>query len=201
MAGGPFEEAEQRGRARRRLEEFARRSISPAVPLSFPLPAAALLLLLLAGPLRPGPALAGCTEPPAPDVDWRRCLLDESQFAGADLAGAVLRDASLGRTNLQGARLRGADAQDARFISTDLTGADLSGANLRNADLTRATLRGADLSGADLRRARLFRADLREANLTGAQLLGTDVAGAAFDGARWTDGRRICAAGSIGACK
>jgi len=158
-----------------------------------------LLPALLAG-LLAQPALAACTDPPAPRVDWRRCLLDGRSLAGADLTRAVLRDASLQRVQLAGARLIEADGFSARFVSSDLAGADLTGAALREADFTRATLRGARLVGADLRRARLFRADLSQADLTGAQLAGADFADAVLDGARWTDGERICAAGSIGSC-
>ena len=85
------------------------------------------LLTLLAGlVLFAGPAFAGCTDPPAPEVEWRRCLLDSSELAGADLSRAHLRDASFQRAVLTEAKLPGADAQNARFVSADLSGADLS---------------------------------------------------------------------------
>ena len=160
------------------------------------------LLLLL--PLLLGlatPAAAACNDAAAPGVDWRRCLLDERDLTGADLAGAVLRDASLGRARMAGAKLAGVEATQARFVSTDLTGADLSGAGLLGADFTRAVLLRARLKGADLRRAKLFRADLTGADLTGVELLGADLSYAILDGARWTDGTRICAPGSVGACQ
>ncbi len=159
-------------------------------------PILALLAALLAQP-----AMAACTDPPGPRVDWRRCLLDGRSLPGADLTRAVLRDASLQRSQLVGARLVEVDGFSARFVSSDLSGVDLTGAGLREADLTRAVLRGARLNGADLRRARLFRADLSEADLTGAQLAGADFSDAVLDGARWTDGARICAAGSLGSCQ
>ena len=170
-------------------------SISRRVPRHLRLPLALLAALLVQ------PALAACTDPPAPRVDWRRCLLDGRSLAGADLTRAVLRDASLQRSQLAGARLVGVDGFSARFVSSDLAGADLTGAALRDADFTRAGLREARLVGADLRRARLFRADLSGADLTGAQLGGADLTDAMFDGARWTDGQRICAAGSLGSCQ
>jgi uncharacterized protein YjbI with pentapeptide repeats len=154
------------------------------------------LFLLLAGP-----AFAGCTDPPAPEVVWRRCLLEGSELAGANLTRAVLRDASFQRATLTGATLVEADAVEARFVSADLSGADLTRATLRNADLTRADLRRAKLVGTDLRRATLFRADLSEADLTGANLAGANMSGAMLGGARWTDGRRICGAGSVGNCQ
>lgn len=180
----------------RRLEVVSRGSISPTVrtPSSLPFLVAGLVLLA-------GPALAGCTDPPAPGVEWRRCLLDSAELAGADLSRAHLRDASFQRAVLRGARLAGADAQNARFVSAAMAGADLTGAVLRSADFTRADLKGARLAGADLRRATLFRADLSDADLTGADLGGANLAGALLGGARWTDGRRICAAGSVGNCQ
>lgn len=157
-------------------------------------------LLALLAALLTQPALAACTDPPGPEVVWRRCLLDGRNLAGADLSRAVLRDASLQRAQLAGARLVELDGFSARFVSADLTEVDLTGAVLRDADLTRAVLRGARLKGADLRGARLFRADLTRADLTGAQLAGADFTNAVLDGARWTDGERVCAAGSVGSC-
>jgi uncharacterized protein YjbI with pentapeptide repeats len=177
------------------LETFDLCSISPAVPRHL------LLLVAALGLFAAGPAVAACTAPPAPEVDWRRCLLDGRDLAGADLGRAHLRDASFQRTRLPRAKLVGADATDARFVSADLSGADLSEATLREADLTRANLRGAKLVGADMRRARLFRADLSGADLTGAELTGADFSSAVLDGARWTDGQRVCAAGSVGTCQ
>lgn len=158
--------------------------------------------MLLAGlVLFVAPAVAGCTDPPAPGVEWRRCLLDSSELAGADLSRAQVRDASFQRANLAGAKLIEVDGIDARFVSADLSEADLSRATLRSADFTRANLRGAKLGGADLRRAILFRADLSDTDLTGANLTGANLSGAILGGARWTDGRRVCAAGSVGNCQ
>ena len=164
-------------------------------------PAAGLWLVLLAAVTAAGPALAACTDPAGPSVVWRRCLMDRRDLAGADLTAANLRDSSLQRAQMAGARLIRVEAPDSRFISADLTDADFTEAVLHNADLTRATLRGARFIRADLRRARLFRADLTGADLTGADLTGTDFSGAILDGVRWTDGQRLCAAGSVGACQ
>ncbi|MFM2148110.1 MAG: hypothetical protein RLZZ187_416 [Pseudomonadota bacterium] len=179
----------------RRLETFDLCSISRPVPRHL-LPIPVLLALLAATP-----AIATCTDPAAPEVAWRRCLLDERDLSGADLTRAHMRDSSFQRTRLVGAKLVGADAFSARFVSADLSGADLTEATLREADFTRTLLRGATLTRADLRRARFFRADLTGADLTGADLNGADFSGAILDGARWTDGQRICAAGSVGTCQ
>jgi uncharacterized protein YjbI with pentapeptide repeats len=176
------------------LEEFASRSISTAVRTPF----LSLALLFLVGT----PAMASqCSLPPRPGIDWRRCLLESHDFSGADLTGAVLRDASLTRSILSEAQLQGVDGRNARFVAADLRGADLSKAVLLSADLTRANLAGAKLAGADLRRARFFSADLRGADLTQAQLEGADFLYATLEGARWTDGARICGPGSIGSCQ
>ena len=161
-----------------------------------------ILFLSLCLFLGVGPALAAqCSYPPRPGVDWRRCLLEQRDFTGAKLAGAVLRDASLTRGILAEADMARIDGRNARFVAGDLRGADLSGANLLSADFTNADLTGARLVGADLRRARFFHADLRGADLTRARLDGADLLNAVLDGARWTDGQRICAAGSVGACQ
>ncbi|PWS39277.1 pentapeptide repeat-containing protein [Falsiroseomonas bella] len=180
---------------RARLETFDLCSISWGVFPRHLLPLVALALL--AAP----PALAACTDPAGPEVVWRRCLLDGRDLSGANLAGAVLRDTSLQRARLVGANLTGADAFNARFVSSDLTDVDMSGATLREVDFTRAVLRNAKLAGADLRRARLFRADLTGADLTGANLEGADLSHTVLAGVRWTDGQRVCAAGSVGACQ
>jgi uncharacterized protein YjbI with pentapeptide repeats len=193
MARGLFQEAEERQRIRSRFGVSASAFYIRGVP--------APIILLALSLLWPGEALAACTAPAGPGVDWRRCMLDRMDAPGADLTGAVLRDASLSRANLAGARLVDVEGFTARFVSADLTGADLTGAVLRSADLTRATLARAVFVRADLRRARLFQADLTGADLTGAQLDGADFTGARLEGARWTDGQRVCAAGSVGSCR
>jgi hypothetical protein len=173
-------------------------------PSTFPVPKVLHtlgVLLLLLEPAAQQAWATGCSAAPAPGVDWRRCLMDGRDLAGADLTGAVLRDASLDRAVLRGTILREVDAPNVRFVSADLSGADLQDAVLQRADFTRADMTGAKLARADLRRARLFRADLTNADLTGARLEGADLFNATLDGARWTDGKRVCAAGSVGSCQ
>ncbi len=146
------------------------------------------------------PALAACTDPAEPGVNWRRCYHDGRDFGVVDLTGAMLRDATFQRSVLDGSTFDGADAFRAKFISASLEGTSFINARLFQADLTRAILAEADLSGADLRGARLVRADLSGADLTGARLEGADLRDANLSLATWVRGGRICAEGSIGQC-
>lgn len=147
------------------------------------------------------PASAACTDSPQPGISWVRCLLNERDFSAVDLTGAVLRDSSFYRTNLEDAQMGGVDARRAKFVSALMAGANLDSAVLRDADFTSADLAGADLSGADLRGARLYQTTLKDADLSGARLEDADLLRADLSGALWTDGVRRCAAKSIGLCR
>lgn len=161
---------------------------------------ALLLLALLAVFVPGGAAEAGCTDPPAPGVNWQRCALDRLDLSGVDLTGARLRDATFFRADLSNAVLTEANGFRAKFVNTDLTGARLDSANLAEADMTKADLTGASLVEAELGRARLFQANLRNADLTGAEMRDTDLTEAELSGATWTDGKTVCAEGSVGRC-
>ncbi len=145
-------------------------------------------------------ALAACTDPARPGVDWRRCYADERRLPGVDLSGAKLREARFARADLSGADFSGANAHRAKFISATIAKARFDKARLTEADFTKADLTGASFRGADLRRARLFRAKLRGADLTGACLTGADMLNADLSGATWIDGKTTCAEGSNGQC-
>jgi uncharacterized protein YjbI with pentapeptide repeats len=155
-----------------------------------------VLLLVAAG----SPALASCTDPPTPGVNWQRCAMDGLDLKEVNLAGARLRDSSFFRADLTGSDLSGTESFKAKFVNAVLQDTVFDGAQLYEADLTKADLTGASLVGTDLRRARLYRANLRDANLTDARLEGADLARANLSGATWTDGERVCAEGSIGRC-
>lgn len=146
------------------------------------------------------PALAGCTDPPRPGVNWQRCAMDGLDLRDVDLAGARLRDGSFFRADLSGSDLSGTESFKAKFVNAILQDTVLDGAQLYEADLTKADLTGASLVGTDLRRARLYRANLRNANLTKARLDGADLTRADLSGATWTNGESVCAEGSIGRC-
>ena len=147
------------------------------------------------------PAQAACIDPPRAGVDWQRCIHDRATYRNVNLEGARLRDASFQRATLDGSRFIRIDGVRSRFVSASLKGAVFHDAKLGRADFTRADLTGAQFRDADLRRARLFRADLKGANFTGALLSGADLLNANLTGATWTDGRTVCAEGSIGTCR
>ena len=60
---------------------------------------------------------------------------------------------------------------------------------------------GASFTGTDLRSAKFVEANLKGADFSGAQVRATDFFRADLSGARWIDGVKICAAGSIGSCQ
>jgi uncharacterized protein YjbI with pentapeptide repeats len=146
-------------------------------------------------------AMAACTDPARPGVDWNRCYHDGRNLGEVDLTGAKLRGARFNRADLQNSTLDQADGRRTKFVSAMLKGVRFEGANLTEADFTKADLTGASFKGANLRRARLFRAVLRGADLTGARLQAADLLKADLSGARWTDGETVCAEGSISQCK
>lgn len=146
------------------------------------------------------PVLAACSDVPSSEVYWRRCVFDRQDLTDVDLTGATLRDASFKRADLTASLLQDVDARRAKFVTSIMQDVVLDGANLVRADLTKADLKGASLKGANLTWARMFRADLSGADLTDARLDNTDLLQAVLDGATWTDGKTICAEGSIGRC-
>jgi uncharacterized protein YjbI with pentapeptide repeats len=160
----------------------------------------ALLLGVLMAATVAFDAAADCSDLPAPEVRWRRCIFDGLDLSNADLSGSEIRDSSLTRADLSGADLAGSDLARSKFVSTRLKGADLSDTDLTMVDFTNADLTGAILKGALFRRTKLYNADLREADLTGARLEQADFLHADLTGARWIDGKTICAQGSSGRC-
>jgi len=143
---------------------------------------------------------ADCTQRAAPGVDWQRCFFDDRDLAGQNLARAHVVETSFARAVLTGVDLTGADGYRAKFISAAMAKTHLDNGNFAEADFTKADLGGASLKNADLRRAHFFKANLKGADLSGARMLGADLLNADLSGATWTDGKRICAAGSTGEC-
>ncbi len=145
-------------------------------------------------------ATAACTDPPGPGVNWQRCTFDGLDFKEVDLTGARLRDSSFFRSDLSKSDLSNTRSFRVKFVNAVMTEVTLDGSHLQNADFTKADLTNASLVGVDLRRARMFRANLRGADLTDVRLNGADITRADLSGATWTDGKRICAEGSVGRC-
>jgi uncharacterized protein YjbI with pentapeptide repeats len=129
-------------------------------------------------------------------------LLDDADFTGADLGGAVLRQASAARTSFYGANLSLADMTLIQAAGADLRGANLCGARLNGAlldgaDMRRAVLASAhdgfqlirpaelsvSLNGVDLSEAEAGKVDFSYCSLKGARLRGTNLRGAVFTGA------------------
>ena len=111
------------------------------------------------------PAYAACSDVPAPDAYWRRCVFDRQDLTDVDLTGASLRDSSFKRADLSFSILQAVDARRAKFVTSIMRDVVLDDANLVRADLTKADLKGASLKGANLTWARMFRADLSGADL------------------------------------
>ncbi len=130
-------------------------------------------------------------------ANLRRAQLWNADLTGADLGYAELDGANLFEANLTGANLYQVDMDGA----SSLTSANLTNANLTNANLNGVDIRYANLTNANLTNAFLIGADLKYANLTRANLTGSDLTGADLYSATWTDGKKICATGSIGVCK
>ena len=68
---------------------------------------------------------------------------------GADLSGATLTKADLGRLDLSGANLRGADLRETMLTNTKLEGADLRDVNLTDANMHRIRIGSANMQGAN----------------------------------------------------
>lgn len=131
-----------------------------------------------------------------------------TSFAGADLTGATMAQATLKNTNFAPSRTRatlltrvrwhGAKQLELARASGPLltnprlralvvglqgAGQDLAGANLRGANLAGANLAEANLAGAMLNDGVLHGADLYQANLSEAGCIGTDFTRARLTGA------------------
>ena len=103
--------------------------------------------------------------------------LSQMQGENLNLAGADLRGADLGRTQLSNAGLPEVDLRGASLWQANLRDADLRGADFREALLQGADLRGAKLLGVDLRGVSLDLTQLRGAVLKGADLRGASLRG------------------------
>jgi uncharacterized protein YjbI with pentapeptide repeats len=138
-----------------------------------------------------------------------------AEFEAAHLFGAIMDGLNLDRVNLNAAFMNRAQLTQASMVEAQLDSAQLvstnfSGSNLRRAKLSKAMLNGTNMSrtnleGADFKNAYVHDvnfsgANLKAANFSQALLQGSDFTGADLSGALWTDGAKVCATPSIGAC-
>ncbi len=146
-------------------------------------------------------AHAGCSDAPAPGVDWRNCNMNGLKLPKLfDLSASTLRGATFDRADLSDVNLAGIKGSRSRFREARLRGAQFDGALLDGAEFLRADLTGASFRDANLRAARFQRAILRDADFTGAQIRNVKFDRADLSGATWIDGR-TCADGSTGQCR
>lgn len=86
-------------------------------------------------------------------------------FSGADLRGALFRDADLYRADFAGAALEGAIFESCFAAEADFRGARCAGMRAARTSYYRARFQSADLTGAVLEHCVLAQADLRGAAL------------------------------------
>lgn len=108
-------------------------------------------------------------------------------LAGADLAGANLKDATVTEDDYEYTNLAGANLAGAALDGTDLQFANLRGANLARVTLLDTDLQYANLEGANLAYADLHGAILGDANFSGADLRGAHLDFAKLKGAKNLD--------------
>ena len=107
-------------------------------------------------------------------ADLTRVDFDHSNFEGADLSNAILRETGFFQSVFEFANLSGADLTGAGLVETSFWCADFSRAKLNKArissfsfisnNLTEATFKGARLHSVDFDGAKLTRTDFREAD-------------------------------------
>ena len=85
-------------------------------------------------------AQAACTDPPAPEVNWQRCIFDGQDLRDVDLSSARLRDASFFRADLSRSDLTGVSGFKAKFINAVMREAKLDQANVSEAPVTKGHL-------------------------------------------------------------
>jgi hypothetical protein len=127
-----------------------------------------LLVLALAGPLTPAPALAIT----APELRGQRSVQDLQP----DMHGRELLQAEFLKASLQGYDFSGADLRGAVFNNSSLQGADLSAANLEDVVAYASRFDDSDLRDTVLRNAMLM-----QSRFSGARIEGADFTDAVLD--------------------
>ncbi len=117
--------------------------------------------------------------------------LRNADLSQADLRLAVLDRAQMNRTNFDRAKLDGANLSRADLRGANLSYSSLGGANLVDVRLDGASLYGAHLSSVNLVRANMEKADLRDAQLDGADLEHADLQQAYLWSAKLPNARMV----------
>ena len=85
--------------------------------------AIALFMVVAFGAAGLRTGFAGCSDYPAPGVNWSGCSKVNRMMAGYDFRGANLENADLSRSDLTGANFINANLRKANFARTQLKGA------------------------------------------------------------------------------
>jgi uncharacterized protein YjbI with pentapeptide repeats len=103
----------------------------------------------------------------------KQASLRDSDLSGADFRGACLDGAQIELCNAQGAILSRISAKKCSILKTDLAGADLYGINLFMGSLRKSRLTGANLGRSNLYAVDFFKCVVGETNFEGANLKRT----------------------------
>jgi uncharacterized protein YjbI with pentapeptide repeats len=168
----------------------------------------------MAGAKLPGVKLA--------NARWEKTDLSGADMSKAEINGMFFTDCTMKGIRLDKVRLNTVDFDrcdltDAAFTGTvdmfqinfnacDLTRSDFTyawlKANFRSSVMRNATMVQAYLNGTTFEGTDFSSANLRRTNFSGTTDLGRNTyTDADFSGSIWDNGQRICAEGSIGACK
>ena len=147
-------------------------------------------------------------------VDLAGADLTRSNFAGAKMEGANLKDSKIGAqgtekatrfspTTLLAWQIVNEPREGRNLADQDLSGLNLSFTSLKRANLTNVKLNYTDMTNTDLSGANLSSAQINGANWSGAKLNGINLTGIVFDKNKLpkTDEETICPNGKKGPCK
>lgn len=129
------------------------------------------------------PAVAGCSDGPAKEVDWADCRKRNLILRGTTLTGSDMHGTDLTSTDLRDTNLDGADLTKANLLNSHLSGSSLVGANLSRVVGFRSMFHDTDLTQVDFEKSEMQRAEfdgsiLHDVNFDKAELGRATFAGA-----------------------
>ena len=98
-------------------------------------------------------AQADCAAPPAPNVDWSGCTIDNQTFNNVDLSGANLSGATLNKSVFENSNLTNVNFAEAELAFVTFPGSNLTGANFANAEFEAVDGFGTSFIGANITNA------------------------------------------------